>query len=121
MGFMSCEKTFKDGMSVLEYHKAVRQKIAQLLCGKHLGLKVDTHVTVDKDELFLKIELEDDEALRALAAHSDLPMALKEEIYDNYFENELNRSDDIQVDEFAGLEHKCPTIDYTHGQFRGRD
>lgn len=118
--FMACKNIFKDGMSVLDYHQAVRLKIAQLLCGSRLGLKVATHVTVDKDEMFLKIELEDDAAMRALAARVDLPMALKEEIYDNYFENGLN-PDDITVEEFASLEHKCPTTDYKHGAFQGDD
>lgn len=118
--FLACEEIFKVGMSVLEYHKAVREKIAQLLCSERLGLKVATHVTVDQDELFLKIGLEDEQALRALAARADLPMALKVEVYDELFEKELHiDGGQDYVDEFASLDHKCPTIDYTHGAFQG--
>mmetsp|Transcript_63091 Transcript_63091/g.150388 ORF Transcript_63091/g.150388 Transcript_63091/m.150388 type:complete len:954 (-) Transcript_63091:217-3078(-) len=45
------------GMTRRDFHEAVRQTIVMLLAGPHLGLKLQASETVDRDELFLKLEL----------------------------------------------------------------
>mmetsp|Transcript_56196 Transcript_56196/g.131597 ORF Transcript_56196/g.131597 Transcript_56196/m.131597 type:complete len:954 (+) Transcript_56196:73-2934(+) len=44
-------------MTRREFHEAVRETIVMLLAGPHIGMKLQASESVDRDELFLKLEL----------------------------------------------------------------
>ncbi|KAF4667585.1 Anoctamin [Perkinsus chesapeaki] len=66
----------KGSMSLLELSKKIRQKLLDLLRGSEFGLHLDTLVSIDKDEVFLKLRITD-EAVRQLAASEGYRMPLR--------------------------------------------
>lgn len=96
------KSSFTDNMTKEEFHKMVREKLLTLFSSSKCGFKLETMESVDGDEIFLKIALEDKAAQKSIAAKQEIRMPVKHDAYDK-----------------KALQ--CPTTEYYGGKFSGED
>jgi hypothetical protein len=109
---------FKPGMTNLQFHDTVRSEIARILSSNRCGLRLETELSVDEDELLLKIELKDAETIKGFADRQEIRMQVKPEKYPDVDD------DGKPVDPgVKGVEQGCPTKKMSKGKFlpRGPD
>jgi hypothetical protein len=79
-GQMLSEK-FKENMSKQDFHKMVRDCLVDIFTSASCGFTLGTEVTVDKDEIFLLIKLDNLAAQESIANRQEIRMRINEEAY----------------------------------------
>eukprot|EP00448_Togula_jolla_P001809 CAMPEP_0170607740 /NCGR_PEP_ID=MMETSP0224-20130122/21213_1 /TAXON_ID=285029 /ORGANISM="Togula jolla, Strain CCCM 725" /LENGTH=741 /DNA_ID=CAMNT_0010932921 /DNA_START=60 /DNA_END=2285 /DNA_ORIENTATION=- len=110
---------FQKQMTEQEYHETVRSIIGDLLSSSTFGLKLGTKVSIDGDELFLMLELADEDAKVQIASSLDWSLPLKESEYDKKLKDPFPIDGGTPFEEFSKIDHRCPTTNYSGGKFYG--
>lgn len=95
--------SFEPGMSKYRYHEVARGHVVSLLSGIHMGLKLETKLSIDGNLLFLLIQLESSEAAAQMAELLKTHVPMKISSYPLLSDGRSS----------------CPTTHLVNGQFVG--
>ncbi|CAE7938313.1 Ano1 [Symbiodinium necroappetens] len=76
----TAEMTFSTGTTNKQFHQAVLDELVKILTGPWCGFEVGKYRTIDEDELFLLVSLEDEEAIKAIAEKEEFPAMLRHDV-----------------------------------------
>jgi hypothetical protein len=82
-GKEASSNNFKDGMKTTDFHAECRKQIVEILAGPRCGFHLSTRTSVDKDEIFLMINLKSEDAMSQLADVMEVQVPLKIDLYNN--------------------------------------
>lgn len=99
---LGVEKVFNDGMTKRDFHTKVREKLLEIFTSKQCGFTLGTMETVDKDEMFLLIALDNPKAQEEIANRQEIRIPVTRQAYT---EKQL----------------ECPTDTYSAGAFKEGD
>eukprot|EP00928_Gymnodinium_smaydae_P080099 TRINITY_DN63883_c0_g1_i1.p1 TRINITY_DN63883_c0_g1~~TRINITY_DN63883_c0_g1_i1.p1 ORF type:complete len:763 (-),score=163.82 TRINITY_DN63883_c0_g1_i1:131-2419(-) len=72
---------FRDHMTKEEFHSAVRRQFVEVLSGPMCGFRLGTMFSIDEDEVFLLVDIPDEETQQRLATQTDIRAPLRPEAY----------------------------------------
>jgi len=76
----TAKMTFSTGTTNRQFHQAVLDELVKILTGPWCGFEVGKYRTIDEDELFLLVSLEDEEAIKAIAEKEEFPAMLRHDV-----------------------------------------
>eukprot|EP00929_Paragymnodinium_shiwhaense_P076601 TRINITY_DN393_c0_g1_i1.p1 TRINITY_DN393_c0_g1~~TRINITY_DN393_c0_g1_i1.p1 ORF type:complete len:760 (+),score=181.13 TRINITY_DN393_c0_g1_i1:92-2281(+) len=110
---------FKDDMNKFEYFETHRKAVVKILAGPQAGYTLDTMKSIDGDELFLKIKLDNNELVGMILDRMDMPMHISPSLYTI---DKIKAPDFTELQsEFKDPKNMCPTIQMSGGVFSGDD